>query len=74
MQKSDKGNAMVIVNRDTCINKIKVICFNSGKIKKLRILPEKEYNFIVNQEDRKMEMLKPLHNKNAVDKTLYNKL
>ena len=50
------------------VNKIKEILTDTGKFEKLSIPPGKEYNFIINQEKRIMDVLKPLHNKKAIDK------
>ena len=63
IQKSAKDNSVVIVNRDSYVNKIKEILIDSGKFEKLSIPPGKEYNFIINQEKRRLDVLKPLRKK-----------
>lgn len=74
IQKSDKGNSVVLVDKNTYVNKIKSLLTDSGKFEKMEIPPGKDYNYIHNQEKRISNSLKSLFNKKVINKELYNKL
>ena len=49
IQKSDKGNSVVILDRPTYVEKVKEIIADTSKFRKLKIKPGKDYNYIINQ-------------------------
>ena len=50
IQKSDKGNSVVIVNKRDYTAKMNNILNDASKFKKLNLKPGHDYNFLINQE------------------------
>ena len=63
IQKADKGNIVVILNKNDYISRMKVILNDSSKFQKLSIDQNKVLNHIVHMENRIINVLKKLKNK-----------
>ena len=60
IQKADKGNTCVIVNKNDYETKIKDILTDSTKFKKLEIDENKQLNVLLNSEKKLKGIIKPL--------------
>ena len=58
IQKLDKGNSVVLLNRNDYIKRLNKMLSDSSKFKKLNVKPGKEINFLLQQEDRLTNFLK----------------
>ena len=74
IQKSDKGNSVVLIDKIVYTNGIKKLLDNPRQFEKLSIDPDKELNFILNCEQKVIDILKEIKNKNQINEDLYNKL
>ena len=74
IQKSDKGNSVVLIDKIVYTNGIKKLLDNPKQFEKLSIDPNKELNFILNCGQKVIDILKEIKNKNQIKKDLYNKL
>ena len=72
IQKSDKGNSVVLLNRNDYIKRLNEMLSDSNKFKKLNIKPGKEINFLLQQEDRLTNSLKKV--KRSISEQLYKEL
>ena len=63
IQKADKGNTVVILNKNDYISKMNVILSDSSKLQKLSIGQNKVLNHIVHMENRIINVLKKLKDK-----------
>ena len=60
IQKADKGNTIVVIDKDAYKKKMKAIISDRTKFEKLDIQEEKHLNFILNKEKRLREIIKPI--------------
>ena len=67
IQKADKGNIVVILNKNDYISRMKVILNDSSKFQKLSIDQNKVLNHIVHMENRIIDVLKKLKKKKIED-------
>ena len=74
IQKSDKGNSVVLIDEIFYTNGIKKLLDNLRQFEKLSIDASKELNFILNCEQKVIDILKEIKNKNRINGDLYNKL
>ena len=74
IQKSDKGNSVVILDRPTYVEKVKEIIADTSKFRKLKIKPGNDYNYIINQQLRITNALYKLNQKGALSDADYNRL
>ena len=74
IQKADKGNTVVILDKCSYISAIKEILNDSAKFSKLDIPAGKEINHIVNPEKRITSELKLLKDKEIIDKSTYKSI
>ena len=58
IQKSDKGNSVVLLNRNDYIKRLNEMLSDSSKFKKLNIKPGKQINCLLQQEGRLTNFLK----------------
>ena len=72
IQKSDKGNSVVLLNRNDYIKRMNEMLSDSSEFKKLKLKPGKEINFLLHQEDRVTNFLKRV--KRPISKQLYKEL
>ena len=74
IQKSDKGNSVVIINKSDYIFRMEELLSDVFKFEKLDIQPGQDYNFIINQELRISKALRALRNNGAMTEHLYAEL
>ena len=72
IQKSDKGNSVVLLNRNDYIKRLNEMLSDSSKFKKLNIKHGKEITFLLQQEDRLTNFLKKV--KRSISEQLYKEL
>ena len=63
IQKADRGNTVIILNKNDYISRMKVILNDSSKFQKLRIDQNKLLSHIVHMKNRIIEILKKLKKK-----------
>ena len=68
IQKADKGNTVVIINKSDYKTKIKDILSDSTKFKKLEIGENKQLNFLINNEKKVKDIIKTLYQKECLTK------
>ena len=74
IHKSDKGNSVVIVNRDDYIKRLQDMVDDESKFEKLNVTPGKEYNFMVKEKSLVDTLLSQLLKKKCIDDNLRSKL
>ena len=74
IQKADKGNTVVILNKKDYNLKMKKILSDTSKFHKLSIDQNKVLNHIVNMENRIISVLKKLKDKNQISDKKYKDL
>ena len=74
IQKADKGNTIVIIDKDAYKKKMKAIISDCSKFEKLGIQEEKHLNFILNKEKRLREIIKSLYQKGCFTKSEFLKI
>ena len=74
IQKSDKGNSVVILNVNDYKLRMKELLSDVSKFQKLNIKPGKDYNFIHNQELRIIELLNVLKGNGSISVPEYEQL
>ena len=66
IQKADKGNTIVILDKDSYLKSIETLLKDFSKFKKIPVAPNKDLiKDIINSEKRVTNLLKKLKNKNA---------
>ena len=73
-QKADKGNIIVILDKDSYLKSVEALLKDSSKFKNIPVVPDKDLNYIVNSEKRVTDLLKKLKYKNAISDEICNKL
>ena len=71
IQKSDKGNSVVILNKKVYLEKMKEMLNKNDQFLKLSIQEEKHYNFLINLEKKIREPLKELYQLDIIDEKTY---
>ena len=66
IQKSDKGNSVVIVDKDTCIKRMENILSDQRKFEKVTLKNDAFLDFVVNQEQRIDTIFKNLVDSNSM--------
>ena len=74
IQKADKGNTIVILNKISCMSVIEEILNTHAKFSNLDIPAGKQINHIANYEKRITSNLKLLKNEEIIDKTTYKNI
>ena len=74
IQKADKGNTVVILNKNDYISRMNVILNDSSKFQKLSIDQNKVLNHIVHMENRIIDVLKKLKKKKIISENKYEDL
>ena len=70
---SYKGNTVVILDKESYIEKIKELLGGTSKFECLEIPPDKHLNFVINSHDKIKTILKNLHDKESLTDLLYKK-
>ena len=74
IQKSDKGNSMVLINKSDYLDKMYNILSDSKKFVKSSVVDDKHLNFIIGIEKKLTDLLKELKASEAISETDYKKL
>ena len=74
IQKADKGNAVVILDKESYTEKMNELLSDSSKFESLEIPPDKYLNFLINSHDKIKNILKSLHDKESLTDMLYKKI
>ena len=74
IQKADKGNTIVILDKDSYLKSVETLLKDSCKFKNIPIAPNKDLNHVINSEKRVIDLLKKPKNKNVISEETYNKL
>ena len=74
IQKVDKGNKVVLLNRKDYISKMKLILADSSKFKKIQIDDSKVLNHLIHKENKIDELLKKLKEKQEISNKVYKEL
>ena len=74
IQKSDKGNSVVLLDKSDYITRMNELLSDSTKFKKLDIEPGQDYNYLINQELRISKSLREIKSSGSMIDSLYNKL
>jgi putative heme iron utilization protein len=74
IQKSDKGNSVVILNKNDYISKVKDLLSDSTKFKVVNIKSGKEIRHIINQEARFQKVLSKLFKDKKITQKEFDKL
>ena len=70
IQKADKGNTIVILDKDSYLKSVETLLKDSSKFKNI----PKDLNYIISSEKRVTDLLKKFKNKNVISEETYNKL
>ena len=74
IQKADKGNTVVLLNRKDYISKMKLILADISKFKKIQKDHSKILNHLIHMENKFVELLKRLKEKQEISDKVYNEL
>ena len=74
IQKADKGNTVVLLNRKDYISKMKLILADTSKFKKIQIDDSKVLNHLIHMENKIVELLKRLKEKQEISDKVYKEL
>ena len=66
IQKSDKGNSVVILNKADYVERMRELLADTSKFRKLEINSEEDYNHVINQEKHITSLLSKLQKKGAM--------
>ena len=66
IQKADKGNNVVILGKESYIEKVKELLSDTSKFERLEILPDKHLNFVINSQDKIKNIFKSLGDKESL--------
>ena len=74
IQKADKGNTVVLLNRKDYNSKAKLLLDDTSKFKKIEIDESKVLNHLIHMENKIVELLKKLKEKQEISDKVYNVL
>lgn len=74
IQKSDKGNSVVLVDKVAYIERVKSLLTDPSKFQTLDIDNDKKLNFIINQEKRLRSVFTSLLEQGSINERTFNKL
>ena len=74
IQKADKGNTVVITDKDKYIEGVKCAISDSNKFVQLNITPDKYLNYIINFEKKFKHLFKDLLDDDKISKDEYDKI
>ena len=74
IQKADKGNTIVILDKESYIEKMKELLGDTSKFERLEIPQSKHLNFVVDSQDKIKNILKSLYDKDSFTDILYKKI
>ena len=62
------------MNTHSYLKSVETLLKDSPKFENIPVVPDKDFNYIINSEKRVADLLKKLKNKNVISKEIYNKL
>ena len=62
------------MNTHSYLKSVETLLKDSPKFENIPVVPDKDFNYIINSEKRVTDLLKKLKNKNVISKEIYNKL
>ena len=71
MQKADKGNTVVITEKNVYINRMKEIISDTTKFEQINIEQEKQLNFLLKSEKKVIDLIKRLENEGKISEKEY---
>ena len=74
IHKSDKGNSVVIVDRDAYLKRLSEMVNDESKFEKVDVAPDKDYNFMVKEKSVVDTLLSELVDKKSIDEYTRSKL
>ena len=74
IQKSDKGNSVVLLNKADYLDRMNQLLSDKSKFLKLNIKEGRDYNYIINQEIKISKILRELKNKGAINDNDYQSM
>ena len=74
IQKSDKGNSVVIVSKEIYIERMTDLLSDSSKFQLLPFKKSNKLRYILNQEEAIKKALRPLMEKNVISKEMFEHL
>ena len=74
IQKADKGNTIVVLNKSDIISRFNRILDDTSKLKRLHLEEGKVLNHIIHMEQRIIDILKSLKNQNEISEKNYDTL
>ena len=74
IKKAGKGNTIVILDKESYIEKMKELLSENSKFEHLEIPPDKNLNFIINSLDKIKNILKSLQDKKTLTGMLKRKI
>ena len=74
IQKSDKGNSIVLITKSDYLNEMYNILSDSKKIVKSSVVDDKHFNFIIRIEKKLTDLLKELKASETISEIDYKKL
>ena len=74
IQKADKGNTIVILNKSDFISRLNQILDDTSKFKRFYLEEGKLLNHIIHMEQRIIDFLKSLKNQNDISEKNYDNL
>ena len=74
IEKSDKGNSVIIVDKETYNKRMENLFSDQTKFERVTLKNDALLNFVVNQEKRIDTVFKKLVHSISISKEIYNKL
>ena len=71
IQKADKGNTVVITEKNAYINKMKEIVSDTTKFEQINIEEDKQLNFLLKSEKKVIDLIKRLENEGKISEKEY---
>ena len=72
IQKADRGNTIVILNKDDCVSRLNPVLDGTSKFQKVRVEEGKALNNIILMEGRIIDILKNFENQNEIKEKNYD--
>ena len=71
IQKVDKGNTVVVTEKNAYINKMKEIVSDTTKFEQVNIEEDKQLNFLLKKDEKVIDLIKRLENKAKISEKEY---
>ena len=74
IQKADKYNTVVILDKDFYLKSVEKLLKDFSKFKNIIVAPDEDISYIISSEKRVTDLLKNLKNKNTISEGTFDKL